>query len=327
MRYSTYRAVDSRKKLILAASSTNSHTLYKDLQSDSTMAFNISSFSTVLPNSYIAESFNMLLARCRALEAHITRLNELADDARREIGRLNFELQESQQEVASLKVDLEGAEGYSKVKREEQKILKSRIALLEKDRELKDPLFKVGVSIRARYLEMSKKLTLSLPRSGLDKECIEAGNAAAHDAMGEVDAILFQGDILSAEVKNNLEISFTELYKSGPGDYGSLSKRMAQVIDCAATIRTLNVLNEGNRPIAQRQQALDQINILYNKYDKLSKERFDTDEDVKWRLDRLITLTREIVQEDRQNVNENQTGGRRHKCRHSIFITYICLGV
>jgi hypothetical protein len=191
--------------------------------------------------------------------------------------------------------------------------LNARIAELEQDRDLKDPLFQVGVSIRVRYLEMAKKMALGSPRAKLDISSIEKGNEAAHHAMGEVDAILFQGDILSAQAKNRLTIPFTELYKSSPKDYSSMSKKMSQVINCEATIRTLNVLNEGNRPLAQRQQALDQIEILHNKYAKLSKERFEADEDVSWRISRLIVLTSEIVEEDRQSMHDIRTGGRRQR--------------
>jgi hypothetical protein len=250
------------------------------------------------------------------------RMNEVADATRREIGRLNFELRASQKEVADLKADLEVAENYGQTKREEQKILKSRIAEFEKDRDLKDPLFQVGVSIRARYLEMAKKSALGSPRAKLDTICIERGNTAAHEAMGQVDAILFQGDILSAEEKDRLSGPFAELYKLKPEDYCSLSQKMSKIIDCEATIRTLNVLNEGNRPISQRQHALDQIQILQDKYSKLPKEIFEADEDVKSRLGRLVALTREIVEEDRQSINERQTNGRRHNGSTSILISY-----
>lgn len=271
----------------------------------------MSSFNSARPAPISVETFNSILARARAMEAQIIRMNEVADAARGEIGRLNFELRASQKEVADLRADLEVVENYGKVKREEQKNLESRIAELEKDREVKDPLFKVGVSIRSRYLEMAKKLAMGSPRSKLDVTCIERGNEAAHGAMGQADAILFHGDILSAEARGRLSVPFTEVYRSKPGDYSSLSPKMKQVIDCEATIRTLNVLNEGSRPITQRQHALDQIHILQKKYAKSSKKSFETDEDVKLRLERLIALTKEIVEEDRQSTNDRQSNGRR----------------
>lgn len=264
------------------------------------MAFNMSSHNSAPPTSYSVESFNRLLAHCRAMEDHISRLSYHADGARRELERLNFELQESQKENADLRADLEAADDYGKAKREDQKILEARIAELEQDRDLKEPLLQVGVSIRARYLEMAKKMAMGSPRADLDNSTIEKGNEAVHHAMGEVDAILFQGNLISAQAKNRLTTPFMELYKLIPEDYDSRSKKMSQVINCEATIRTLNVLNEGNRPITQRQQALDQIEILHNKYAKLSKESFEADEDVGSRVDRLIALTSEIVEEDRR---------------------------
>jgi hypothetical protein len=282
------------------------------------MAFNMSSFNSALPASYSPEAFNRLLAHCRAIEDDIARLSYYANDATREVASLNLKLQESRKEVADLEADLEAADVYGKAKREEQKILQSRIAELEHDRDLKDPIFRIGVSIRVRYLEMAKKMAMGSPRARLDTSSIEKGNEAAHHAMGEADAVLFQINTLSTEAKDRLTIPFTELYRASPEEYASLPKKMRLVINCEATIRTLNVLNEGSRPIAQRQHALDQIQILHSKYAKLSKEDFDTDEDVSSRLARLVALTKEIVEEDRQSTYGTQLGGRRQSSKYII---------
>lgn len=253
----------------------------------------------------------MLLDRCKVWE---DRFRLLSHEDVRTVSLLDRIIKDGRvikgykTEIASLRANLEDAEAYGKAKREEQRDLMSRIgdlmsriAELEQDRDLKDPLFQIGVATRVRYLEMAKKWTLGLPRSQLDSTCIENGNVAAHHAMGHVDAILFHGDILSPHIKANVMVPFTQLYRTIPGDHGLLSKKMAHVIDCEATLRTLNVLNEGQRPIAQRQQALDQSNFLYGKYAKLSKESFDADQDVDTRLARLIALTKEIVEEDRKS--------------------------
>lgn len=278
----------------------------------------MASFNSAMPSTYSVESFNRLLDRCRSLEDEISRLYHNADGARKEIGKLNFELRECKRENADLIEDLAVAEVYGKAKREEQKILESRIAELEYDIKLKDPMFRVGVSIRARYLETAKKAIPSSGRVKLDFRHIEEGNEAAHHAMGEVDVLLFQGDIISESTKTQLAAPFTELYKASPKEYGSLSKKMKQVNDCEATIRTINVINGTYRPITQRQQALDQIDILRDKYSRLSKTDFEVDEDVSSRLARLLALTKEIVGKDRQNSQDPLGGGRRQRGMYPI---------
>jgi hypothetical protein len=228
------------------------------------MTFNMSSFTPGLPCSFPEESVPSLLARCQSMEAQISKLNEEAEASKKEkaaaleeVATANLKLQESEKEIEYLRTDLEGLEVYGKVKREEQNSLQSRIAELERDRDLKEPLVQVGVSVRLRYLEWAKKRLSGFKRSELDYPNIQRGNDAAHNAMGEVDVILFQGDILPTTVKTSVTMPFTELYRSTPGDYSSQPRKMLQVINCEGTLRTLNVLNERSRPLALKQLVLD----------------------------------------------------------------------
>jgi chromosome segregation ATPase len=266
------------------------------------------------------------------MELQIFKLNKDVEVSKEEkaellesLARANVKLQEREKEIADLRADLEDAETYGKAKREEQKSLESRIADLERERSIREPLFQVGVSIRVRYLEMAKKLVMRSARGDLDIDSIKRGNAAAHSAMGEVDAVLFHRNILSNRAKISITSPFAELYGCNSRDCSSLSSKMIQVINSEATIRTLNVLNGGNRPLTQRLQVFEQIQILKNKYAKLSKEIFDTDEDVKWRVSRVVALTEEIVEEDRQSRADRQTHGKRKRGKTSILRSYIYL--
>jgi hypothetical protein len=282
------------------------------------MTFNMSSFTPGLPCSFPEESVPSLLARCQSMEAQISKLNEEAEASKKEkaaaleeVATANLKLQESEKEIEYLRTDLEGLEVYGKVKREEQNSLQSRIAELERDRDLKEPLVQVGVSVRLRYLEWAKKRLSGFKRSELDYPNIQRGNDAAHNAMGEVDVILFQGDILPTTVKTSVTMPFTELYRSTPGDYSSQPRKMLQVINCEGTLRTLNVLNERSRPLALKQLVLDQIDILKDKYGKLSQESFEADEDVKRRVTRVIELTKEIIDEERDGRPDRLRGKPR----------------
>lgn len=189
----------------------------------------------------------------------------------------------------------------------------SKIAELERDRDLKEPLVQVGVSVRLRYLEWAKRL-LGLKRIDLHYPHIQGGNDAAHNAFGEIDVILFQGDILSSAVKTSLAVAFTEVYRYTPEEYSLQSRKLLQVINCEGTLRTLNVINDGNRPIVLKQLVLDQIDILKDKSARVSKEDFDADEEVQRRVIRVTELTKQIIDEERD--------GRQDRRRGRTFIIY-----
>ena len=177
--------------------------------------------------------------------------------------------------------------------------LELRVGELERDRDLKEPLFKIGVAIRLRNLELARALLSNIHSSKLNQGLIKKGNAAAHRGMGSVDASLFQQDIAPNVVKCNLSITFKELYKSEPLKYGSMSPKMLEAIDCEVTIRTLVVVNS-QRLVGVRQTALEQLDVINTKYGKLTKDAFEEDKDIGWRLARLKELTEEIVESDRQ---------------------------
>ena len=80
-----------------------------------------------------------------------------------------------------------------------------------------------------------------------------------------------------------------------------MPRKMLEAIDCEATIKTLKSLNEGlDRPLVEKGQALEHINIIVQKYPKLKGEAFDTNLDIVRRLGWVKTLTETIVEYDRQ---------------------------
>jgi hypothetical protein len=188
--------------------------------------------------------------------------------------------------------------------------LQLRVGQLERERDLKEPLFKIGVAIRLRYLELARVPLFNVHNSKLNQELIKRGNAAAHHGMGSVDATLFQGDILSntwKAVKRNFIIVFNGLYRSKPANYGSMPSKKMEALDCEATIRTLVVVSN-QRLVNTRLVAMEHLDFIKAKYEKLTGEAFEEDKDVAWRLDRLKELTEDIVESDRQRKAVKQHG-------------------
>ncbi|KAH7360871.1 hypothetical protein BKA65DRAFT_547583 [Rhexocercosporidium sp. MPI-PUGE-AT-0058] len=104
---------------------------------------------------------------------------------------------------------------------------------------------------------------------------------------------------------------FEELYHYRPTVYATMPTKLLEVIDCEATIKTLKSLNEGlDRPLVEKQQALENISIVVEKYLKLPKEDFDTDPDVIRRVDRVKDLTEMIVIYDRKKSGKASEGRR-----------------
>ena len=90
---------------------------------------------------------------------------------------------------------------------------------------------------------------------------------------------------------------FQDLYHFSPGDFMSAPRKLRDTINCEVTIRTLNTVNSGlDRPILERQTALEHIETIRNKYPKLTGDNFDDDSDVKRRLLVVQEFTRKIVQ-------------------------------
>jgi hypothetical protein len=190
------------------------------------------------------------------------------------------------------------------------KELQLRVEQLERERDLKEPLFKIAVAIRLRYLEHARVPLFNVHSSKLNQELIKSGNAAAHHGIGSVDASLFQGDILCnvpKAAKQNFIRTFNDLYKSEPANHGSMPSKMVEAIDCEATIRTLVVVSN-QRLVKTRQVAMEDLDFIKAKYGKLTREAFGEDKDVVWRLGRLKELTEDIVESDRQRKAVKQHG-------------------
>ena len=117
---------------------------------------------------------------------------------------------------------------------------------------------------------------------------------------------------------------FEELYHYRPTVYVTMPNKMLEAIDCEATIKTLKSLNEGlDRPLVEKQQALENVDVIVAKYPKLLKDEFDIDADVVRRVERVKALTEMIVTYDRKRSGKASEVRRQRK--HSAYcIAYRC---
>lgn len=69
--------------------------------------------------------------------------------------------------------------------------LEKEVKQLKADRDRKEPLVKIGIDVRLRFLEQAKEHVPSQKRVRVEREVLELGNRAAHGGCGEADGSLF----------------------------------------------------------------------------------------------------------------------------------------
>ena len=93
--------------------------------------------------------------------------------------------------------------------------------------------------------------------------------------------------------------------------------------DGEATIKTLKPFKEGlDRPLVEKQQALENVDVIVAKYPKLLKDEFDLDADVVRRVERVKALTDMIVRYDRKKSGQASEGRRQSKCIYTLRCHY-----
>jgi hypothetical protein len=191
---------------------------------------------------------------------------------------------------------------------------KVRIEELEKEKQEREPLYEIGKDIRLRFLEQARESVLFTDHAKLNLATIERGNEAAHSGNGvAVAAIISQ--ISHTANCNKLHHSaaerrkiFISLYLLEHGTYmqtTATNRKLREAINLQATIRTIRSLNQGvDRPLKEKQSAMDAFEIIRMKYDKASAEETELNEseekEVIRRLGVLREFTKTIVEYDRR---------------------------
>ena len=181
------------------------------------------------------------------------------------------------------------------------KELKSDIAKLEGDGDLKAPLLQIGVNIRLRNFEHARETLFGISRSDVDRSIIANGNVAAHSANGAVDASMFKAGLIPEVYLEEATEVFERMYQIEPSKYGSSCPKYLRLADCRATLDTLKAFRgrNGNASAHLRDQHDDIDGRLTELHSSLSRREFEADKEVGDLIERLEFLTTEIVQVDR----------------------------
>jgi hypothetical protein len=192
----------------------------------------------------------------------------------------------------------------------------TKIERLEKEKKDREPLYEVGKNIRSRFLEQARETILCDDRRSLDVAIIEQGNVAAHSGNSAADAALvFQ----MPNLPNAHHKVFTELYIASPAEYTlghtvSRNPKMREAVDLWATIRTVKSLNQGvDRPLKEKQSAMDAFEIITAKYLTAEMERRKLSNNEEMEVDKRLAVLKEftkiIVEYDRRITGKE--GGKK----------------
>lgn len=225
---------------------------------------------------------------------------------------------ESDEKLGQLREDYDSLDAYAKGLRNRHKAsetgkkttqekfenteaLTAQVKELQDELQLKEPLFQIGLAVRLRFLESNHTEESRLPRSVISQKTIIRGNAAAHAGSGQADANIFQGDLVDEEHHRSLlKKVFENLYHCDPSTYHQLSPRMQKAIDHVVSIRALRALNVScDRPIRERQSALEHYAFIEARCQKMSSDEFEEDPEIGRRLDVLKEMTEKVIQMDR----------------------------
>jgi hypothetical protein len=200
---------------------------------------------------------------------------------------------------------------------------KVRIEELDEENKDREPLYEIGKDVRLRFLEQAREPILFTNYGKLDLAAIERGNEAAHSGNGIADAALLS-QIPHTLNRNKAhqhaverEKTFKSLYLLEPDTYMQTTAtnwKLREAIDQQATIRTVRSLNQGvDRPLKEKQSAMDAFEIIKMKYQKAKVEGGELNESEEKEVDRRLAVlqefTKTIVEYDRKVTGKN--GGKK----------------
>jgi chromosome segregation ATPase len=236
-------------------------------------------------------NYSFLQMRCNILKQEVRHLEREAEDLRDDKDSLGKELNNMRDKLCK---------ANTRVNRQDKfiKELKSEVSDLERDRDLKAPILQIGVDIRLRNLEHAAETVLKIPRDEIDGAIIMNGNNAAHRANGAVDAALFQAGLVPEDYMESAEKIFEEMYTVAPSEYGGWSPKVLRLIDCRATIKTVKAFRR-HASLDLREEHSEIDSKLLELHSSMGQRTFESSRVVNDLIERLESLTTEIVEADR----------------------------
>lgn len=216
------------------------------------------------------------------------------------------------------KVTQAWAVAYGDISTRDQSItdLKSKVSLLESDRDLKAPFIQKAVDLRLRFLEQAREKILKVSRGDVDLAIIQNGNNAAHRAYGALDAALFKLNLIPEEYKATGETIFEKLYTVKPDQYGNWYPKAERLLDCRASIYALKPINRSNSTQESREEH-GRIDTEIVRHQRMSWQDFESSKVVEELIVKLENLTDEIIQLDR-----SRHGGQRRRNPRTVSLIF-----
>jgi len=197
------------------------------------------------------------------------------------------------------KLDLRHAKGD--IQKRDRKIMRLEQEMREKIYELHctGPFCQAAVEVRLRFLEQAREMIFGVPRAEVDVAIIQDGNNAAHRGNGELDSELFDSDFFPEEYRDDAEMIFRELYGCAPSDWDDLSFNMKRLRNCQASLACLRARNNGIVSDEKRDEFAAIVQQIQGYNSWMSDYTFQNNPEVNDLLERLESLTDEIIQLDR----------------------------
>ena len=168
---------------------------------------------------------------------------------------------------------------------------------LEKTRDLLQPILQVGVDIRLRNLESAREILLKIKQDQKDRAIILAGNVAAHRPNGVVDAALFAAGLVPEDYLPEARRVFVKMYQVAPENYGCWTPMVLRMIDCQATVATVQVQHHFKKfdtsDLRAEHERLHKF--LVSRQKRLSPVEFESDDKAKKLLSKIEVIMEEIV--------------------------------
>ena len=200
------------------------------------------------------------------------------------------QLETRSQEVHNLRD--EAVHCHSRVRCEKAKVIESQEDTRRVSEELKkvkkqlqdiEPLVKIGMAIRLRFLEQSKIILGPVPRDSLDIDILEEGNAAAHSANALADAALIRSYVGDAA---DWEEQFAKVYSRSTTDFFSdFGPVLQRSVESASTCL---FVNDGQGSYESRNKVDNILRKLYEVYKPLDREATPDDDRLLKKLEGLV---------------------------------------
>ncbi|KUJ13059.1 uncharacterized protein LY89DRAFT_737954 [Mollisia scopiformis] len=292
--------VSVRKAPVLIESSQYQPYIDADPQ-HRTIAHSIQPSSRVKPLSEVVNADKIMI---KNLEAQLDRQGARLETVEQELEAYKEEYTELDHELATYKAEAE----YTKNLREENKKLKAdyealkahletpatpgaaptaaqmewltaRNQELQLENHLREPLFRIGRDIRARFLEEGRESVLHITRREMDKSLLERGHAANSNANAEADAAVLNGRFLTNEQYKKLVPVFHTLYGDYPDVHYKNSPRVREAMEAYATCQTSAACNSKHPslPVEELRRVAHLTKTLCQQSTKMEHKEFDED--------------------------------------------------